>query len=84
MPWDHNDLGIDLQRAKSLPICDACRKQSDGCQRCPDGTILCGTHYDEWLQKNWATYRLGKALTASDYASELRNGKFKRCWEATE
>lgn len=73
---DHDDLGIDLEHAKTLPICDACRKQSDGSVKCSDGTILCGAHYDEWMCRG-----IGGG-TAADFAKELREGRYKPCWEA--
>jgi hypothetical protein len=85
-PFDHDDLGIDLEWAKSLPECQACRKRTDGAKRCPDGTNLCGTHFDEWIARRWRADEKGvrsdRNLTAADFARELREGKFRPCWEA--
>ena len=79
MSFDHNELGIDLEYARRLPECQGCRKKSDGSKRCPDGTILCGAHFDAWTARR----KLGEhALTAAEFAKELREGKFRPCWEA--
>jgi hypothetical protein len=83
MSFDHDELGIDLDRVATLPECAACRKKSDGAKTvtAPDGkkTTLCGTHYDEWLTRRY-TERV--APSAEDFARELRIGKFKPCWDA--
>ena len=78
MSFDHETLGIDLERAKGLPTCAGCRRQSDGARAAPDGTILCGTHFDEWL----ALSQIGLLPPAAEYAKSLREGKYRPCWEA--
>lgn len=77
MSFDHESLGIDLDRAKSFPVCSACRKQSDSARTAPDGTVLCGTHYDEWL----ALYQYAMLTPAAAFAQKLREGKYRPCWE---
>jgi len=78
--FDHDELGIDLKRAANLPECQACRKKSDGFKRCPDGTILCGRHFDAWLVSRYSP--VGSTVTAADFAKSLREGPFKPCWDA--
>ena len=68
------DIGIDLDL--DLPTCAACRKKSDGAKRCQDGTILCGTHYDDFLRASRLTD------SAAEYAKKMREGPFRACWEA--
>ncbi len=38
----------DLRRARALPHCVACGKQSDGAIQVVPGIFLCGTDYDAW------------------------------------
>jgi hypothetical protein len=85
MSFDHDDLGIDLDRVAVLPECMACRKKSDGCaviiefhEGAETKTILCGKHYDEWTNRR----RLGDTITARAFAASLREGRFRPCWEA--
>ena len=78
MSFDHETLGIDLESAKTFPVCMACRRQSDAAQTAPDGTVLCGTHYDEWLHR----YNYAFLMPAAAFAKELREGRFRPCWEA--
>lgn len=43
----------DLARAKALPQCECCMKQSDGAKRVYDDEgrphVLCGTDFQAWL-----------------------------------
>ena len=87
MSFDHDDLGIDLEWAKRLPECQGCRKKTDGAKRCPDGTILCGTHFDEWVLTRWACRRDGRtceSLSAAEFAKSLREGRYRPCWTAID
>lgn len=81
MPFDHESLGIDLEYIARLPECHACRKKSDGAKTCPDGTVLCGTHFDEWLAERYSAAG-PMTITAADYARRQREGKYRPCWEA--
>lgn len=81
---NHLDVGLDLERAKALPECAACRKKSDGAKRAADGTVLCGTHFDEFLatlfpKSEW----FGKGLSPAAFAQRLRETRYAACWTAT-
>lgn len=82
MPYDPDDLGLDLLHAQGLPECMACRKKSDGAVTVTENgvvTILCGTHHDEWRRET----RSGTPITAAGFAADLRFGHYRACWEAT-
>lgn len=80
-PYSAEDLGIDTHAV--LKTCMACRKQSDNAKTCGDGTVLCGTHFDEWLRMSLKQRAVGHIPdTAARYADALRVGPFKPCWEA--
>lgn len=81
MTFDHDDLGIDLDRIRALPECAACRKKSDGHKKAPDGTILCGRHFDEWAMSRYVDGSKPK-ITAADFAANLRSTTYRACWEA--
>lgn len=79
--FDHDDLGIDLDSAAKLPECHACRKKSDGAkvvEELGNKIVLCGAHFDEWL----ARHKRRDFILASDFARELREGRYRPCWEA--
>lgn len=72
---DTHDIG--LGHRKEPRTCEACRKASDGYRVTKDGTVLCGTHYDEYL-------RIGSRATLSgrSFATWMAETKYKSCWEA--
>lgn len=77
------DVGLDLERAKALPECHACRKKSDGAKRAADGTVLCGTHFDGFLATLFPNSEwFGKGLSPAQYAQKLRETVYRACWEA--
>ena len=76
--FDHEELGIDLDRVAAIPECHACRKKSDGHIVTRDGTVLCGKHFDEWAHRR----AFGDSITPAEFARELREGRYKPCWEA--
>lgn len=79
MTYNPDDLGLDLERAKALPECMACRKKSDGA-RMIGGVVFCGTHADEfWKQAN----DVGGFKIPMDFAVNLRATKYRNCWTAT-
>ena len=73
------DIGLDLDL--DLPTCAACRKKSDGAKRMADGTILCGTHADEYLATLFPKSEIRRESPA-DFAKRLREGPFRTCWGA--
>lgn len=90
-----DDLGVDLEHAKALSECAACRKKSDGAIETDDYTsggkitmILCGTHYDEWCRSPEArsfhagAFGLSGAMTA--FVHRLRTTTYAACWAAKE
>lgn len=80
--FDHDELGIDLERAKALPECSACRKKSDGAQTI-GGVVLCGTDFDAWSRVNAErSARRWPRVSAEAWAAEQRSGKYRACWEA--
>ena len=82
MSFEHDDLGIDLDFSRRLPECFCCRKKTDGFRRLNwegEITVLCGTHFDEWLRRR---YQGDHDLTPEKFAKELREGKYRPCWEA--
>lgn len=83
MTYDPDDLGLDMERAKALPECAACRKKSDGF-KIVAGIAVCGAHYDEWMATNAAREaKRWPRVSIAEFALGLREGHFKACWEAT-
>lgn len=81
MPYNPDDLGLDLLHAAALPECGACRKKSDGGKSVREGlkfTVLCGTHLDEWMRMK----KDDPHLSAADFAQTLRLTRYKSCWDA--
>ncbi len=79
MSFAHEDLGIDLERVKRYPTCEACRRKTDTA-RVVHGVTLCTTHYDEFA---WERIK-NPELRAGAYALNLRATKYRACWEARE
>lgn len=78
---DSIDLGLDLVTAHAT--CAACRKQSDGAKTCGDGTVLCGTHFDEFLATLFPNHvDHARKETPAAFAKRLREGPFASCWAA--
>jgi hypothetical protein len=86
----NEDLGVDLEHAKALPACAACRKKSDGAVRVqpalgPEG-FLCGTHYDEWMHSPEAIesppdYANSSLLSRfATFIERLRRERYAACW----
>jgi hypothetical protein len=89
------DLGLDLDRARNLPECAACRKKSDGAVTFHflygDLVSLCGTHYDEWLRSEPRSIigreRLSPAELIGQFArlrvfvARLRRERYAACWD---
>lgn len=87
----NEDLGVDLEHAKALPACAACRKKSDGAQRVYIGDkqsegALCGTHYDEWLRSSerhaavWGGRKDSLAKGFAGFVERLRRERYAACW----
>jgi hypothetical protein len=77
-----DDLGVDLEHAKALPECAACRKKSDGAKRAADGTVLCGTHLDEYLATLFPA-SLIRGESPAVFAARLRRERYAACWAAS-
>jgi hypothetical protein len=63
---------------ENTTTCQGCRKDSDAAKKCEDGTVLCGTHYDDYLRE-----RRAKKVTGADFARGLREGPYRKCWEVS-
>jgi hypothetical protein len=87
------DLGLDLDRARNLPECAACRKKSDGAKQ-TGGLWLCGTHTDEWMvSPEWREpYQQGgpDLFDPKEYrrrldlfVARLRRERYAACWDVS-
>lgn len=77
IPFD--DIG--LEDVSRYSTCQACRKKSDAAKRAGDGTIFCGTHFDEYLSTLFPkSPYFGRKLTPAGFAAELRATRYAACW----